>query len=42
LKTPISVLRAGIEEILTDPDTPAKQQTRATPCFIRFTNHLDR
>lgn len=29
LKTPISVLRAGIEEILTDPDTPAKQQTRA-------------
>src|SRR6476619_3027510 len=29
LTTPISVLRAGIEEILTDPDTPAKQQTRA-------------
>ncbi|HSP44972.1 MAG TPA: ATP-binding protein [Chthoniobacterales bacterium] len=29
LKTPISVLRVGIEEILTDPDTPAKQQTRA-------------
>ncbi len=29
LKTPISVLRAGIEEILTDRDTPAKQQTRA-------------
>jgi signal transduction histidine kinase len=29
LKTPISVLRAGVEEILTDPDTPAKQQTRA-------------
>jgi signal transduction histidine kinase len=29
LKTPISVLRAGIEEILTDPDTPAKQQARA-------------
>ena len=29
LKTPIAVLRAGIEEILTDPDTPAKQQTRA-------------
>ena len=29
LKTPISVLRAGIEEILTDPDTPPKQQTRA-------------
>ncbi|HVF71816.1 MAG TPA: ATP-binding protein [Chthoniobacterales bacterium] len=29
LKTPISVLRAGIEEILTDPDTPSKQQTRA-------------
>jgi signal transduction histidine kinase len=29
LKTPISVLRAGIEEILTDPDTPPKQQFRA-------------
>ena len=29
LKTPISVLRAGIEEILTDPDTPSKQQARA-------------
>jgi two-component system, OmpR family, heavy metal sensor histidine kinase CusS len=29
LKTPISVLRVGIEEILTDPDTPEKQQARA-------------
>jgi Signal transduction histidine kinase len=29
LKTPIAVLRAGIEEILRDPDTPAKQQARA-------------
>jgi two-component system heavy metal sensor histidine kinase CusS len=29
LKTPLAVLRVGIEEILTDPDTPAKQQTRA-------------
>ncbi len=29
LKTPISVLRAGIEEILVDPDTPEKQQARA-------------
>jgi two-component system heavy metal sensor histidine kinase CusS len=29
LKTPISVLRAGVEEILTDPETPAKQQSRA-------------
>jgi signal transduction histidine kinase len=29
LKTPITVLRVGIEEILTDPDTPAKQQARA-------------
>jgi signal transduction histidine kinase len=29
LKTPISVLRAGIEEILTDPETPEKQQSRA-------------
>jgi signal transduction histidine kinase len=29
LKTPIAVLRAGIEEILRDPDTPPKQQARA-------------
>ena len=29
LKTPISVLRAGIEEILTDPETPEKEQERA-------------
>ena len=29
LKTPIAVLRAGIEEILTDPETPEKQQSRA-------------
>lgn len=29
LKTPLSVLRAGIEEILTDSETPAKQQARA-------------
>jgi len=29
LKTPISVLRAGIEEILTDPKTPEKEQARA-------------
>ena len=29
LKTPITVLRAGIEEILTDPETPPKQQARA-------------
>ncbi|MFN2540727.1 MAG: ATP-binding protein [Chthoniobacterales bacterium] len=29
LKTPLAVLRAGIEQILTDPQTPAKQQTRA-------------
>jgi two-component system, OmpR family, heavy metal sensor histidine kinase CusS len=29
LKTPISVLRAGIEEILTDPATPQRQQVRA-------------
>ena len=29
LKTPISVLRAGIEEILTDPESPPKQQARA-------------
>jgi len=29
LKTPIAVLRAGIEEILTDPQTPPKQAERA-------------
>jgi signal transduction histidine kinase len=29
LKTPMAVLRAGIEEILTDSATPAKQQARA-------------
>lgn len=29
LKTPIAVLRVGIEEILTDPATPQKQQARA-------------
>jgi signal transduction histidine kinase len=29
LKTPLAVLRAGIEEILTDPDSPSKQQARA-------------
>lgn len=29
LKTPISVLRAGIEEMLTDPATPEKEQARA-------------
>lgn len=29
LKTPIAVLRAGIEEILTDPETPARQAARA-------------
>jgi signal transduction histidine kinase len=29
LKTPLAVLRAGIEEILTDPESPATQQARA-------------
>jgi signal transduction histidine kinase len=29
LKTPLAVLRAGIEEILTDPSSPPKQQARA-------------
>ena len=29
LKTPVAVLRAGIEEILTDPETSPKQQARA-------------
>lgn len=39
LKTPISVLRAGIEEILTDPDTPEKQQTRAE-ALLNQVHHL--
>ena len=39
LKTPISVLRAGIEEILTDPDTPEKQQTRAE-ALLHQVHHL--
>jgi signal transduction histidine kinase len=30
LKTPLSVLRVAIEEILTDPNTPAPQQERAS------------
>jgi len=29
LKTPLAVLRAGIEELLTDPKSSAEQQTRA-------------
>lgn len=29
LRTPLAVLRAGIEEILTDPQSPPKQQARA-------------
>src|SRR4051794_24472190 len=29
LKTPLCVMRAGIEEILTDPTTPSKYQNRA-------------
>ena len=39
LKTPISVLRAGIEEILTDPDTPEKQQARAEG-LLQQVHHL--
>ena len=39
LKTPISVLRAGIEEILTDPDTPEKQQKRAES-LLQQVHHL--
>jgi signal transduction histidine kinase len=39
LKTPLSVLRAGIEEILTDPDTPEKQQTRAD-ALLHQVHHL--
>jgi two-component system heavy metal sensor histidine kinase CusS len=39
LKTPIAVLRVGIEEILTDPDTPAKQQARAD-ALLHQVHHL--
>jgi len=39
LKTPISVLRAGIEEILTDPDTPEKQAKRAEG-LLQQVHHL--
>lgn len=39
LKTPLSVLRAGIEEILTDPDTPEKQEKRAE-ALLHQVHHL--
>jgi signal transduction histidine kinase len=39
LKTPVAVLRAGIEEILTDPETPVKQQVRAD-ALLHQTHHL--
>ena len=39
LKTPLSVLRAGIEEILTDPDAPEKQQERAD-ALLHQVHHL--
>jgi len=39
LKTPIAVLRAGIEEILTDASTPAPQQARAD-ALLHQTHHL--
>ncbi|HWM25293.1 MAG TPA: ATP-binding protein [Chthoniobacterales bacterium] len=39
LKTPISVLRAGIEEILTDPETPEKQEKRAES-LLQQVHHL--
>jgi signal transduction histidine kinase len=39
LKTPLSVLRAGIEEILTDPDTPEEQQRRAE-ALLHQVHHL--
>jgi signal transduction histidine kinase len=39
LKTPVAVLRAGIEEILTDPETPPKQQARAD-ALLHQTHHL--
>jgi signal transduction histidine kinase len=36
LKTPLSVLRAGIEEILTDAETPPKTQLRASALLDRI------
>lgn len=39
LKTPLSVLRAGIEEILTDPETPEKQERRAE-ALLHQVHHL--
>lgn len=39
LKTPISVLRAGIEEFLTDPETPEKEQARAE-ALLHQVHHL--
>lgn len=39
LKTPIAVLRAGIEEILTDPATPEKEQSRAE-ALLHQVHHL--
>jgi signal transduction histidine kinase len=39
LKTPLSVLRAGIEEILTDPETPEKQEKRAE-ALLHHVHHL--
>jgi signal transduction histidine kinase len=39
LKTPLAVLRAGIEEILTDPESPAPQQARAN-ALLDQVHHL--
>jgi signal transduction histidine kinase len=39
LRTPLSVLRAGIEEILTDPEAPEKQQERAE-ALLHQVHHL--
>jgi len=39
LKTPLSVLRAGIEEILTDPETPEQHQKRAE-ALLHHVHHL--
>ncbi len=39
LKTPLCVLRAGIEEILTDPLTPAKHQANAD-ALLHQVHHL--
>ena len=36
LKTPLAVLRLGIEDLLTDPQTPSRQRTRINELLIQI------